>query len=40
MLVNEANLVQDILIERLREAHLEEVVRPEKSQCLDMEDSV
>jgi len=40
MLVNEANLVQDMLVERLREAHLESVLRPEKSQCLDMEDHV
>jgi len=40
MLVNEANLVQDMLFERLREAHLEEVLCPEKWQCLDMEDSV
>jgi hypothetical protein len=40
MLVNEANLVQDMLLERLREAHLESVLLPDKSQCLDMEDSV
>jgi hypothetical protein len=40
MLVAEANLVQDMLVERLREGHLEEIFRPEKSQCLDMEDSV
>jgi hypothetical protein len=40
MLVNQANLVQDMLFERLREAHVEEVLCPEKWQCLDMEDSV
>jgi hypothetical protein len=40
MLVNEASLVQDMLLERLREAHLESVLLPGKSQCLDMEDSV
>ncbi len=40
MLVNEANRVQDMLLERLREANLESVLRPDASQCLDMEDSV
>jgi hypothetical protein len=40
MLVNEANLVQDMPVGRLREAHLEGVLRPEKSQCLDMDDTV
>jgi len=40
MLVNEANLVQDMLVERLREANLESVLLPDQSQCLDMEDSV
>ena len=40
MLVGEAKAVQDMLIERLRAAHLEGVVRPENSHCLDMEDSV
>lgn len=40
MLVNGANLVQEMLVDRLRAAHLEGAVRPEKSQCLDIEDSV
>jgi hypothetical protein len=40
MLVNEANLVQEMLVHRLREVHREGVLHPEKSQCLDMEGSV
>jgi hypothetical protein len=40
MPVNEASLVRDMLIERLRAANLEGAVCPEKSQCLDMEASV
>jgi hypothetical protein len=40
MLVNEANHVQDMLVERLRQANLESVLRADKSQYLGMEDSV
>lgn len=40
MLVNEATHVQDMLLEKLREANLEGLLRRDKSQCLDMEDSV
>jgi hypothetical protein len=40
MLLNEATRVQDMLLERLREADLERVLRHGKSQFLDMEASV
>jgi len=40
MLLNEATRVQDMLLERLREADLERVLRHGKSQFLDIEDSV
>lgn len=40
MLLNEATRVQDMLVEKLRELNLESVLRQDKSQCLDMGDSV
>lgn len=40
MLVNEARRVQHMLLQKLQEVNLTSVLRLDKTQCLDMEDSV